>query len=204
MKKNLPILVLLLISTLLLVSACKNDDPTGPNDNDPVVTDPEPPDYSTFIRAYFRVEVMTTQQYDTFSTDEVSTFSPTGNLLGSFSGQVFTAETTYTIFDGEYTELLTIAVDTLTGVMSNLEYHQTYDDPVSSYEMSVLVSDLERSMKTPYYIVFVDSSTSVCSHINDIDYDYENIPNPNSSYSVTGYSCEEWSISEITLMTYIY
>jgi len=203
MIKSLAILVLLLIATLLLVSACKNDDPTGP-DNNNVVTDPDPPDYSTFVSAYFRVEVMATQQYDTFSTDEVSTFSPTGNLLGSFSGQVFTAETTYTIFDGEYTELLTIAVDTLTGVMSNLEYHQTYNDPVSSYEMSVLVSDLERSTKTPYYIVFVDSSTSVCSHINDIDYDYENIPNPNSSYSVTSYSCEEWSIAEITLMTYTY
>jgi len=203
MKMNLKLCLVVLFAALLVFCACKNDDPVGPNDNNNQ-TDPDPPDYSTFIRAYFHVDVMATHQYDTFSTDEISTFSPVGSLPGGFSGQTFTAETTYSSFDGEYYELLTITVDTRTGAMSNLVYQPTYSDPVSSSAMSVLVSDLDGSTKTPYYIVFVDSSTSVCSHINNIDYDYENIPNPNSSYSVTSYSCEEWSIAEITLMTYTY
>ena len=94
MKKPFAYFLILVIAALLVFTACKNDNPTGPDDNDPVVTDPNPPDYPSFVRGYFQFDVEITKQYDTHTVDDLESFSPTWSMLGGFSNGVFYAEST--------------------------------------------------------------------------------------------------------------
>jgi len=189
MNKALPLFLAIIIATLLVFTACKNDDPTSPNDNDPIVTDPNPPDYPSFIRAHFQVDLMVTKQYDSHSTEEYMIFSPMFNMAGSFSNEVFYAESTWASFDGEQTEQLTITMDTLTGVLRNLYFHQVFNGPVSNYEMSVTLSDINRTEQDFSTLVFADSGMAVCSHINSVDYDYENTTATYNNFVITGHEC---------------
>jgi len=201
MKRPLVIFLTLVIATLLVFTACKNDDPTGPDDND-VVTDPNPPDYPSFVRGYFQFDVEITKQYDSYSSEDLRSFSPTWGMYGSFSNGVFYAESTWTTFDGEQTEQLTITMDTLTGRVNSVDFHQVFNNVHASYEMSISLSNIARTDQSSNYIAFEVSGMDVCNHINSVDFDYENFSDPTLDYIITDYGCMESSELHVSLNTY--
>jgi len=198
MKPNLKLFLIILIGCFLVFTACKDDNPTTPNNNDPVVTDPNPPDYPSFVRACFNLYVQATKQYSTYSIDEAFSVTPTWSMLGSFSGGTFYADTTTDW--GQYEEL-TITIDTLTGIMTNLEYHRTYSGETIR-DMSVSLSGMSRTYQSYNSIAFEDSGATVCTKINSLDYSYQDIAHPNYSYVITEIICEDWSSLEVSLSNY--
>jgi len=202
MKTNLKVCIVVLLVAVLLFVACKNDDPTGPDDNDPVVTDPNPPDYPSFVRGYFQFDVEITKQYDTHTVDDLESFSPTWSMLGGFSNGVFYAESTWTTFDGEQTEQLTITMDTLTGRVNSVDFHQVFNNVHASYEMSISLSNIARTDQSSNYIAFEVSGMDVCNHINSVDFDYENFSDPTLDYIIIDYGCLEGSDLHVSLNNY--
>jgi len=205
MNKALPLFLAIIIATLLVFTACKDDDPTSPNDNNNnVVTDPNPPDYPQFIYAWFHFSVEVTKQYDTYSEDWFTGIQPYGRMRGSFNGGVFYADTTVNpTSTSEQTEQLTITMDTLTGVMSNLEFHRFFEDDSTDLTMSVSLSNINRTDWSSNYLVYSDSGMATCGHINTLDCDYNNYAEPWRSYVYTSYECSEVNSDiEVSLSTY--
>lgn len=123
-------------------------------------------------------------------------------MTGSFSNNVFYAETTYASYSGEQTEELTITMDTLTGVMSNLEYHRVFEGPTTHYEISISVSDIERTFQSYNSLTYADSGMASCTHINTLDWDYDNYEYPGDSYTVTNFWCYEDSRIKVDFLRF--
>ncbi len=197
MKTNAKVFFLILTTALLVFSACKSDDPTGP-DNNNHQTDPDPPDYSSFNRAFFRLNVMITKQYAAYSSDTWWIFGTTYNMPVSYSNGVFSGDTVYYWFDGEQVEELTITMDTLTGILSQLEFQLVFNGPISDYTQSISLSNVNRTYQDFNCIVYSDSGTAACSHVNSLDYDYNNSSEPSSEFVVTTHECYESSVLEVS------
>jgi len=202
MKRNYKLLFAALIIGLMIFASCKDNNPTDPTDDNNYPPDPYPPDYSTFVYASFQFDVSITKQFDSYSVEDYKIVSPTYGMYGSFTGGTYFADTTFPSFDGEMHEELTITIDTLTGVLTSLDYRQTFFGPLSQYETSATIEDMPRTSRTGQSLGFYLTGNSVCSHVTEFDFYYQKYATPSDNYIVTNYFCGEMNEINIGLRTY--
>jgi len=194
MKRNTWFFVFVFFLVALAFLGCKDDDPTGPGDNNPVDVDPDTPDYSVFRTCSFSFDAEITKQYSSHSIVEGWGMGGPyyGFKYGSCSGGVYYSDTTIW---GQY-EQVTVEFDTTSGAMSNLEYHyQSYGED-NAIEITIVISGMGRNHRTVNEggdLRYEEHGTACNNYLTSIDYSWDDYDMPTESFHVTNHSCNEES-----------